>query len=558
MDLQNEIAETLLLDDEVFVVFWDGEKGWNFSESGCPELDKASILEKGMPGLLDIVQDSDRELCSLFLNRMQQGSSDADSFSALPDKRFEVNLHLRKQDKSYGYYRIECHALRDADSGMIYRGVIEIMPLTPEEIYRLRLAENITNDKNPQYFNNGAMDIIKANPEKRYALIQFDVARFKIINEQYGVEVGDELLAFFIHTLKMILQPEQLYARLTADVFMILTSFESEQDIYDLIEKINKNLLGYKGMSYTLYFGVCEVKDTTQNLRKFGDGAAFARQGVKGNALNHIGFYEDNMKQKAKTQKILEDEMEAALEQRQFVMYLQPKYSISENCIVGAEALVRWIHPDRGMIPPMDFIPLFEQNGFVIKMDQYIWEEACKTIRTWMDRGISPVPISVNVSRRHLKDGRFVKVLDELVEKYGIDRKNLEIEITETIDPDQNPEGINLLKEHGYVLLMDDFGSGYSSLNTLKDTQFDVIKIDREFLQDFVESERGQKIVEHTIMMTKEIGLDLVAEGVENKEQAEFLSECGCDIAQGFFYARPMPAEQFNSIMQEAGRKGTN
>lgn len=558
MGLQNEIAETLLLDDEIFVVFWDSEKGWEFGELGCPELDKEAILAKGMPGLLDIVKDSDRELCSLFLNRMQQGSSDADRFSALPDKRFEINLHLRKKDKSYGYYRIECHVLRDAGSGMIYRGIIEIMPLTPEEIYRLRLAENITNDKNPQYFNNGALDIIKANPDKRFALVQFDVARFKIINEQYGVEVGDELLAFFIHTLKMILQPEQLYARLTADVFMILTSFVSQKDIYDLIEKINKNLLGYKGMSYTLYFGVCEVGDSTQNLRKFGDGAAFARQSVKGNALDHIGFYQENMKQKATTQKILEDEMESALEKRQFVMYLQPKYSISENRIVGAEALVRWVHPEKGMIPPMDFIPLFEQNGFVIKMDQYIWEEACKTIRAWMDMGLSPVPISVNVSRRHLKDGRFVKVLDALVEKYGIDRKNLEIEITETIDPEQNPEGIHLLKEHGYILLMDDFGSGYSSLNTLKDTQFDVIKIDREFLQDFVESERGQKIVEHTIMMTREIGLDLVAEGVENREQADFLSECGCDTAQGFFYARPMPIDQFNGMMQEGNRQGTN
>jgi EAL domain-containing protein (putative c-di-GMP-specific phosphodiesterase class I) len=234
-------------------------------------------------------------------------------------------------------------------------------------------------------------------------------------------------------------------------------------------------------------------------------------------------------------------------------MYLQPKYSISQEVVIGAEALVRWIDPERGVVPPMDFVPLFEENGFVIKMDRYIWEEACKAIRGWIDAGIKPVPVSVNASRRHLKDGKFVQVLNDLVEKYDIDKKYLEIEITETVEESHSHEGIELLKSNGYKLLMDDFGSGYSSLNTLKDTQFDVIKIDRIFLQNFIGSERGQKIVEHTIQMTKDIGLDLIAEGVETKEQAAFLSECGCDAAQGFYYAKPMPMDDFEALL--AGNK---
>lgn len=226
-------------------------------------------------------------------------------------------------------------------------------------------------------------------------------------------------------------------------------------------------------------------------------------------------------------------------------MYLQPKCNISNGKIVGAEALVRWVNPKKGIIPPMEFVPLFEKNGFVIKMDRYIWEEACKVIRRWMDAGVEPIPISINVSRKHLKNSSFVQTLNDLVEKYQIPKRCLEVEITETVEETQVSDGIGLLKENGFTLLMDDFGSGYSSLNTLKNTQFDVIKIDREFLQDFIGSDRGQKIVEHTIKMTKSIGLGMVAEGVETEEQAAFLNECGCHVAQGFFYAKPMEVTSF-------------
>lgn len=549
MGLNEKVADALIADTDEFIVYWDYRKGWSCSETGCESLVREPIREKGMLGLLDIVKDSDRELCSLFLNIMQQGSRDADEFHPLSGKRKEVSLHLRNVDNTYQYYRIECHIQKEQDTGVMDRGWVEIMPLSQEEIYRLNLAESITNDKNPAYFAESAREIMESQLDKRFALVQFDVAKFKVINEQYGEDMGDEMLRFFIHTLKVILDKDQLYTRLTADVFMILTAFEEEEDLHALIAQIKENLQGYKGIPYTLYFGVCEVKDRTRNLRKYGDGAAFARQSIKGDALNHVMFYQDDMKERAKIQKLVEDEMEQALENGEFAMFLQPKYSISQNCIVGAEALVRWIHPVKGMIPPGDFIPLFEKNGFIIKMDQYIWEEACKTVRAWIDGGMEPIPISVNVSRRHMKDGRFVQVLDRLIEKYGIERKYLEIEITETVDQEQTSVGIEMLKEHGYMLLMDDFGSGYSSLNTLKDTQFDIIKIDREFLQDFVRSDRGQKIVEHTIRMTQEIGLQLVAEGVESQEQAMFLSQCGCDTVQGYYYAKPMPVEQFNQYL---------
>jgi EAL domain-containing protein (putative c-di-GMP-specific phosphodiesterase class I) len=258
-----------------------------------------------------------------------------------------------------------------------------------------------------------------------------------------------------------------------------------------------------------------------------------------------VAFYQSDLKSRISTSKFIEDNMNKALEDGEFVMYLQPKCNIADEKVIGAEALVRWIMPGHGIVPPNEFVPVFEKNGFVIKMDRYIWEQACKLIRRWIDLGKTPLPISINVSRRHLKSTKFIDVLEELVSKYDIPKDMLEVEITETVEEKDIVESMNMLKARGFTLLMDDFGSGYSSLNTLKNTQFDVIKMDRDFLNDFIGSERGQKIVEHTVQMTKDIGLGMIAEGVETKEQADFLENCGCKAAQGFYYAKPMPIEEF-------------
>lgn len=546
-----EVAEVFLSDENVFTMFWKREQGWELVEEGNCSFIKESLLDKGLDGLEGIVLEADRTLCNTFVSKIQSGMADAGKYVPVPENKLGVALHLKTNEDYYCYCGINCHLMKD-DTGAVSKMVLEIQELDPEEIYRIQLAQTITNDKNPTYFANGAKEIMEKHPDWKFALIQFDVVKFKLINEQFGEAFGDEILNYFIHTLKLICNEHQLYARLTADVFMIITPYETAEDIYRFISVLDSKLLGYKGIDYTLVYGVCTVADIHNNLRIYGDAAALARQSIKGNALKHIAFYEEKMKESVRIRKFVEDNMEKALKNGEFVMYLQPKYSIGEERMIGAEALVRWIHPEKGLIPPMDFVPLFEQNGFVIKMDQYIWEEACKLIREWIDAGKEPLPISVNVSRRHLKDMEFVSVLNDLIDKYRIPKEYLEIEITETVEEEGIAEGVSLLKENGYTLLMDDFGSGYSSLNMLKDTRFDVIKIDRGFLQDFIGSARGQKIVEHTIRMTKAIGLDLIAEGVETREQAEFLGDCGCDKAQGFYYAKPMTAEEFNKLFYKS------
>lgn len=535
---------------DVLVMAWNVHEGWSILNENSFLLSDRRKVEDAFEELLEYVQEEDKAAYRVFQHKIMKGMKGNEEFVPVKETRLSVGVHMRTREGIYCYHKVECYLMKDEEATVIRMAMI-VCAMEAEEVYRLQLAQNVTNDRTPTMFIKAANEVIRRNPFAKYALIQFDVARFKAINEMYGEAFGDEMLNYFIESLKVICNENQLYVRLTADVFMILLSYETKQDILDFVEEVNTNLLGYKDIAYKLVFGVSYVEDVKERLRKYGDRAALARQSIKGNALQHVAFFEEGMKNTVLTGKYVEDHMEQALENGEFVMYLQPKYSIKEGKMVGAEALVRWMQPQKGMVSPADFIPLFEKNGFVTKMDAYIWEEACKIIRFWQDNGITPFPISVNVSRLHLKDNHFIDVLNQLVAKYQIPKKYLEIEITETAEAGNLSNGIALLKENGYTLLMDDFGSGYSSLNTLKDTQFDVIKIDRGFLQDFISSERGQRIVEHTIQMTKSIGLDLVAEGVETKEQASFLSRCGCDTAQGFYYAKPMAVEEFNKLMQK-------
>lgn len=437
---------------------------------------------------------------------------------------------------------------KSEDGRHVSRTVCHIRLMNSSELLTKTIVDSFTNDKHPAVFASNVQKLLNDTSGRQLAFMQFDIEKFKLINAKYGENKGTEILNFITNGLYTVCTDEQVHLRLSADVFMIAFLFETAADINRLIGLIEERLGHYEDIEYRFVFGVHIVSDKTLPLRKMGDRAAIARQSIKGNALNNVGYYSDNQENKLISRKYIEDRMYYALEHGEFVMFLQPKCSISTGEIIGAEALARWIHPEKGMISPMEFIPVFEQDGFIIKLDEYIWEQACRTVRGWIDRGIAPVPISVNISRIHLASEEFISTLDRLVEKYDIPKKYIETEITETTENAGTEEMIKKLKSHGYMLLMDDFGSGYSSLNMLKSTPFDVIKIDRDFFSEFMLSDRGKKIISHTISMSKDIGLDLVAEGVETKEQAEFLHSCGCDVAQGFLYSKPVPLSDFDKM----------
>lgn len=378
------------------------------------------------------------------------------------------------------------------------------------------------------------------------AIIQFDISGFKVLNEKYGEAYCDSLLEFISECFKIMLGGSFKFVNYYGDVFIIFFECKQEAEIKQVISEWQTVILGFGDINYRINWGIYVLnKQDKQTYRSVVDRAALARQQIKYNALNNIGVYTEACKTNLDNRYNIETCMRPALRDGEFKVYIQPKYSMTKNIIIGGEALIRWVH-EGALLTPSLFIPILEQNGFICEVDKFVWREVCKLL----SRQKNPLPISVNVSRKHFDDGEFefVDFLDSLISEYGIDKKLLELEITESVDVDDISKCVQLLKERGYTLLMDDFGSGYSSLTLLKDSQFDVIKLDKGFLDELLGSQKGQKILAHTIAMIHSVHLNIVAEGIEFPEQVNFLVGAGCDVAQGFLYSKPIPLETYEKL----------
>lgn len=398
-------------------------------------------------------------------------------------------------------------------------------------------------------FNRNVTGLLHAT-SKDVGFIQFDIHKFKIINDLYGEKFGDEILDFITDQLRECCRAEQYFINLRSDVFMVVTEYDDEQELLDFINVLETRITSYKDVKLKMCYGVYKVEDKNMELRQMEDRAAIARKTSK-KRISNILFYEEQFKDYLYNRKFIEENIQTAISERQFMMYLQPKYSIAKNEIIGAEALVRWYNPERGMIFPDQFIPIIEENGFIINVDYYIWEEACRFIKKCELEGLKPFPISVNVSRLHLIGDECIQVLDDMIKRTGIPKSMLELEITETVDNKQVSQKAFQLKDEGFKLLMDDFGSGYSSLNILLETPFDVIKLDKKFMENMMVSKKGRLILEQVVSMADKLSLGLLAEGVETKEQVDILRSIGCDQVQGYYYAKPMPAEEFFDMIKK-------
>lgn len=394
--------------------------------------------------------------------------------------------------------------------------------------------------------------MLKKHPDNQYAIICMDVNHFKLVNDLKGWEKGDELLKHIAHVLTNKLPHDSIYARVRGDIFCMCVHFEQRSQLIRIVSELRADVEGYyDDIDVAPFFGICVVEDITTPVNVMCDWADMALKSIKGNMVQFYAFYDDQLRDTMIYNKLIESEMYMALEQKQFFVMLQPKCDINTGKAIGAEALVRWQHPERGMIPPDSFIPVFEEDGFVLQLDEYVWEETCKAIRSWLDRGFEVVPVSVNVSRLHILDGELVEKLVNLVKKYSLPTGLLELELTESAflgNVEKLYEIMHRLKDAGFTLSMDDFGSGYSSLNMLKDAPFDVVKFDREFLNETVNSDKGKTILDSMIDMVNRLNIKVLVEGVETEEQTRILLEAGCHIAQGYYYSRPISIEEFEEF----------
>lgn len=416
----------------------------------------------------------------------------------------------------------------------------------------LATYDELTGIYNKQAFYAKTKEMLLDNPDKNFDLLRINIERFKVLNDLFGESTGDKLLRYIGKFLKEINLPLCVSGRLYADNFVVCYE-AGKGDSRRMINTLQMVADSFAINNRTiLSFGLYRIDDKTLPVSVMCDRANMALWKAKGNFKNPYCEYDEKMRQQVlKEQKII-NAMEMAIQNKEFTLYLQPKYDIEKGTIIGAEALVRWISLENGFISPGDFIPVFENNGFVYEVDKFIWEESCRYLRKWLDEGREVHPISVNVSRIDLYDPKLVQHLVDLREKYQLPSQYLELEITEsayTEDPEQIITITRQLREAGFVILMDDFGTGYSSLNMLKDIQIDVLKLDMGFLKSSDYSAKGGNILTAILKMAESLKIQTIAEGVETKEQVEFLKSIGCRYVQGFYYSKPLPVGEFEKLI---------
>lgn len=452
---------------------------------------------------------------------------------------------------------LECGRAVLSRKGKEYHCIL--LDITSLKRARESLAYQVAYDEltglfSKQSFYNRVRSVLDEQPSGKFEIMAFDIERFKILNDLFGEEVGDFVLRSIAQCVRRTQDAQCVSARLHSDKFVIFYP-ANNHNRERFVRELRAVVAGFSiGSRVTLRFGVYAVNDSSLTVSKMCGRAFLAAVQAKEHPRSEYNVYAETMWRTAVAEQNIINQMERALENSEFVLYMQPKYDLSSETVVGAEALVRWIHPTRGLVSPAEFIPVFERSGFICQLDHFVWEHTCQLLRKWIDEGRNPPAVSVNVSRVDFFNADLVNVLGSLVSKYRLPPKLLELEITEgayTSNPQRIIEIVGQLQARGFAVLMDDFGSGYSSLSMLKELPVDVLKIDLSFLDDKSETARGGNILNSVVRMAKWLRIPVVVEGVETREQVDFLRTIGCDYVQGYYFSKPIPVEQYENLLAQ-------
>ena len=406
-----------------------------------------------------------------------------------------------------------------------------------------------------EYFCQQAEKILRSNPDKTYDIICSDVENFKLINDAFGMQGGNKVLK----TMGGICQKSTdslggICSRFHADQFVSMIEHTEgySDELYEALTAETREKCGISNI--VIKWGIYQTGDRKISVEQMCDWALQGARSIKGQYGRYYAFYDDKLRSEMLRDQAILDCMEEALEQGQFQVKLQPKYKAAGGLFTDAEALVRWCHPEWGMQSPAVFIPLFERNGFITKLDQYVWEKVCQLMQQWDKEGLEPVNISINVSRADVYNVNLVDTLLDLVKRYNIAPKRLHLEITESVyteSPEDIIQNVTRLREKGFVVEMDDFGSGYSSLNMLNRMPMDILKLDMQFIRTEMEMPESRRTLRYIIGLAHWLNLSVVAEGVETKEQLEHLRNLGCDYIQGYYLAKPMDPADFEELFRQ-------
>ena len=442
-----------------------------------------------------------------------------------------------------------------------------VTDITKEKEYENELKASAYQDpltgmynRNAFYANAGRQ--IADDKSTDYSLLRLNVGGFKLINDIMGREMGDKVLLSIADSLRRVAPKRSVYARYHADNYVLLVptyDIDPEELHSAIVEDINNAKLVKHEIQ--IYIGIYKAEDRDMSIEDMVDRAGIACQSINGSYGIHFAYYDESMRQAMMDEQEIRDESRRAIDNGEFVVFYQPVYGIKAKKFVSAEALVRWNHPSKGMISPGKFIPVFERNGFIAELDVYVLEQVCKYHQKRRENGLEPFPISVNISRMSMYNPQLFDIISGLTEQYGVEPRFFRIEITETAyndNPTQLLDTVNKLRAKGFPVLMDDFGSGYSSLNTLKDIPIDLLKLDMKFMQGFESSEKVKTIVTSIARMSRWLNVPMLAEGVETKEQYLFLKSIGCSYIQGYYFSRPAPEREFTETIGSKDNKSSD
>lgn len=410
--------------------------------------------------------------------------------------------------------------------------------------------DTLTGLYNSEIFFDKVQNVLNSSQDD-FFILYIDVNRFKIVNELYGMQSGDELLSYIGKQLQKLCQkyPNVIACHFNADKFFVFSPHLYYEEICqtDILKDYHIEI------ELSLRFGLYHITDYTIPVNLMCDRAALASLDVRGNYFNKIGIYDDQKRIKILQEQEIVDNIQDAIKNNQLFIMIQPKYDIFNEKIIGGESLVRWKHPSKGFISPIDFIPILENNGYIIHLDYFVWEKTCEFLHALKQQGLD-ISISVNVSRLNFYRPHLIELLEELLQKYDLEPYNLQLEITESIYSEDTEFIYSIVRElqkHGFVILMDDFGSGYSSLNMLKDAPVDIIKLDMAFLSNTEETERSRVIIEGVVNLTSSLHLPVIVEGVETAQQVSFLKSISAQYIQGYYFSKPLMEDAFEKLYKE-------
>ncbi len=427
-----------------------------------------------------------------------------------------------------------------------------------KEVERIAYYDELTGLPNLVKFKQEIKEIMLNNPEVEFVIAKFDIVNFKAINELYDYETGNEVIKVVAKVGESVTSEYFVQSRIGADEFLIFGDI-------DLIGKLETTSEGYeaqfkeqipfmKNHIFSFRYGRYFIEKGELEADSIVSKVTMAHNFAKEHRECKLWDYDNSFKERAIRAAEISNKMERALEEEQFKVFLQPKYSIANQKINGAEALVRWIEPDGNMIFPDQFLPLFESNGYITTLDKYMFNKACLIINEWISKGLKPVVISVNMSRLNMRNPNLIEELEQIAEKNKTPKEFLEIELTENAFTETSEDIEHFLDDvhnAGFAISIDDFGAGHSSLGMLKNYNVDTLKLDRSFFVNSKEEKKGNVVIEGIISLAKGLGMKTVAEGIEEQEQVDFLNEIGCESVQGYVYARPMPYEELEAYLEK-------